>query len=815
MQQGNGCANSKLREKMLHIPSLRIHVDVECGGAVAALSNEDASVFILHQWNMSKLESENQVWASNDGSFILPEQSFVMNSDLFHGPNVRIGICMDGQQVTGMQETMVTDRLQTQTVIYGNTSVSIADLMFHNGQPIKTAVRMNASSSDENGYVFRLRVQPINIDEDLHYSKANTSFLRQIAKQHVPMTTISKALHHCSAVRRNALVAHMKSRGVPEIDAKTFYMQVPMGSIFDIHMDSSPGNPQDKATVDIPQWHALNEKSSILLAESHFPKVTESAMKWIAWECAANHIDPTSNADVSAHIDKLTRSAVGLQHMAASFKQSVMKANEDGFQYTSDSQIKGFRVLNTMHGIKLQAAFSNTGEKQNGHGLDALTCDNQMQRVCALYKSRSRATADADREQLDSMRSSISSADHSAALQTIDEAYARQISNANIAASMHPFMADCEDACASLVAVMQAPTHVDEARIPVIVNEVVGSGLYPPCCQQMAGSVTKLLLAVRAHNLMGSVERVLCFAHGANLAEMKLARATPPVVSTLIDNYNTLCDDLNKQKIGGHACGFSVVRADSHTQIHPLFKQTVVTGVTPHEGTNPVTVLPHDAMCQFDTHTTSPELEKKFLTINGNMPVTMAKSIVSELSSHSAHNILNCRANAVTYTTEDSPFYHTLISSNGGYFYTEQDGLLRPTCRISLLDKAPTNSVLIEGQLLDSVMIDNVRYSEEHLIDMTVRASTCLAPTYQRILQRQRVAGLRMASLRDSMPPDHHADMTRVICRTPILQVAGIKTDACHAAEQLERTKAVRAIHSSAKVSSCNSHTFDIYFPQV
>ena len=67
MQQGNGCANSKLREKMLHIPSLRIHVDVECGGAVAALSNEDASVFILHQWNMSKLESENQVWASNDG----------------------------------------------------------------------------------------------------------------------------------------------------------------------------------------------------------------------------------------------------------------------------------------------------------------------------------------------------------------------------------------------------------------------------------------------------------------------------------------------------------------------------------------------------------------------------------------------------------------------------------------------------------------------------------------------------------------------------------------------------------------------------
>ena len=815
MQQGQSCASSRLHEKMLHIPSLRIHVNVSCGGAVAPLANEDASVFILHQWNMSKLDSENQVWACNDGSFVLPAQTFAMNSDIFHGPNVRIGICMDGQQVTGSQEGMVVDRLQTQSVIYGNTSVSIVDLMFHNGQPITTAVHLNASSSDEDGYVFRLSIQPHNIDAHLHYSNNNTSFLRQIAAQHVPMTTISAALRHCSAIRRAALVEHMKSRGVPEVDSKTFYMQLPMGSIYDIHVDSMPGKPTEKATVDLPQWHALNEKSSILLAESHFPKVTESAMKWIAWECAANRIDPTSDAAVSAHIDALTRTELGLEHMRASFKRSVMKANEDGFQYTSDSQIKGFRVLNTMHGIKLQAAFSNTSEKQNGHSLDALTCDNQMQRVCALYKSRSRTTANADRDQLDSMRSSIACTDYTAALQTIDDAYARQITNANIAASMHPFMADCEDACASLVAVMQAPTHVDEARIPVIVNEVVGSGLYPPCCQQMAGSVTKLLVAVREHNLMGSVERVLCFAHGANLAEMKLARATPPVVSKLIDNYNNLCDDLNKQKIGGHACGFSVCRSDAPTQPHPLFKQTVVTGVTPHEGTNPVTVMPRDGLCHFDTHTTSPELEAKFVTINGDMPVSMAKSIVSELSSHSAHNIINCRANAVTYTTEDSPFYHTIISSNGGYFYTEENGVLRPTCRISLLDKAPTRSILIEGQLLDSVMIDNVQYSEEHLIDMTVRASTCLAPTYQRILERQRLAGFRMASLKDSMPPDNHANMTRVICRTPVLQVAGIKTDACHAAEQLERTTGVCAIHPGAKVSSCNSHTFDIYFPQV
>ena len=62
---------------------------------------------------------------------------------------------------------------------------------------------------------------------------------------------------------------------------------------------------------------------------------------------------------------------------------------------------------------------------------------------------------------------------------------------------------------------------------------------------------------------------------------------------------------------------------------------------------------------------------------------------------------------------------------------------------------------------------------------------------------------------------DTQSCMTRVICRTPVLQTPGIKTDACHVNEQNARVSVVKAIHPGALVGSCNSHTFNVFLPSV
>ena len=805
--------HQRLHDQFVHIPALRVEVSVECGNVIFPLANEDASVFIVHQWNMSRLDSKNQVWAGRDGSFLLPANAFPMHSAVEQGPNVRIGVCMKGADTPSTEGVAgVPDLLKTECVIYGNLSMSIADLMLKSGVPMTEPVVVHASSSDETGYSFRLKIMPHAIDASVHYSQANMRFVHGIAAAHMPMTTISAALMSCGEIRKKALVGQMQMRGVSVEHASKFYMQLPMGSIFDIHVD----DPGKKALVDMPQWHAMNERSAILLAESHAPKLTEAAMKWISWECADHGVHMDSGS-VSAHISELATSVEGREHIAASFKKSVMRANEDGFRYTSDSEVRGFRVRNTMHGVKLEARFSSTGEKQNGHGLDALTCDNHMQRACTLYRERMMATHDKDIRELDSLSEEIGVTEYTTALDTLNSKFMRCMSEANIASSMHGFMADCEDACASQVAVMQAPANIPHDRLPVIVGEILGSGVYPACAQAMARPVTQLLQIIRVHNLMSTVERGLCFAHGANLAEMKLAATTqtPPAVDGIEAKFNETIKNVNAGILGGHACAFSVDKHETAETLGPLHAARHMNSVMAHEGTNPIEFMPSEQVVFFDSHTTSPELEAKFKVINGNMPVTTAKSIISELSSHSVSNIINCDANAVTYTSSHSPFYHTLISSDGSYVYSKQNGVMLPTARISLLNDPSIEVFLIEGKLLDSVTIGDKQVSESNLLDMVVRASTCLAPTYQRIMERQQLAGLRMSTASDGMPPLHHSSMTRVICRTPVLQTPGIKTDSCHVNEQNARVSVVKAIHPGALVGSCNSHTFNVFLPSV
>ena len=51
------------------------------------------------------------------------------------------------------------------------------------------------------------------------------------------------------------------------------------------------------------------------------------------------------------------------------------------------------------------------------------------------------------------------------------------------------------------------------------------------------------------------------------------------------------------------------------------------------------------------------------------IPLSFAMSVVSEISAKGARNVTGCDANAVTYNSADSPFYHTLIAAKG-YAYS-------------------------------------------------------------------------------------------------------------------------------------------------
>ena len=74
------------------------------------------------------------------------------------------------------------------------------------------------------------------------------------------------------------------------------------------------------------------------------------------------------------------------------------------------------------------------------------------------------------------------------------------------------------------------------------------------------------------------------------------------------------------------------------------------------------------------------------------------------MSGKGARNVTGCDANAVTYTSADSLFYHTLIAAKV-YAYSEQGGVCLPTAHISTLRDAGTRHFLVQAALLEHVGI--------------------------------------------------------------------------------------------------------------
>jgi len=277
-----------LNDKLLQVCALHVRVLARVSDAVEApLSSDGASVAMLTPFNCEKLESLAFLNAGGEG--VIAARNFPRELPPFHGPNVRFAVCMDGAGNARDANLLRTDKLEVPTVIYGNATASLGELMLENGQRRTSPLRLVASSSDEHGYKLVLELTPQGTAQ--HYTAANLARVARVSEQHVPMDLIARALQECVRVRRQAMVGYLQTQGVPEIDASTFYMTLPMGSLYDISAAADAGDAEDAkpVTVDILQWQALVSKTSAALAETpgrRWPSATSSSIA-SGWACSS------------------------------------------------------------------------------------------------------------------------------------------------------------------------------------------------------------------------------------------------------------------------------------------------------------------------------------------------------------------------------------------------------------------------------------------------------------------------------------------------------------------------------------------------
>jgi len=296
-----------------------------------------------------------------------------------------------------------------------------------------------------------------------------------------------------------------------------------------------------------------------------------------------------------------------------------------------------------------------------------------------------------------------------------------------------------------------------------------------------------------------------------------------PLLVKVRAQYEALVAGINVKNKTGHACLFRVAAGPLEAPLHELFDQREVFRVRACEGTNPVDVTQTDCRCILNSNSNLLVLNTQLASINGDMPRTSARSIVSEISSKSAENVTGLATTAVTYTTGDSSFYHSMISISAGYTYSADAGsalaglppATLPTVHMASIGHPETRTFAVEGKLLPEVTISGRCYTEADLIDMVVGSMTCLAPDVNRIVDMRATAGFQVFAGR---PPPSQNHMARVVMHGRMLPLAsgmtGVETTAAHVTEVEARSAVARLVHPGAVAVSINSHSWNLYVPQ-
>jgi hypothetical protein len=692
---------------------------------------------------------------------------------------------------------MPTDNLNTPTVIYANATSSLADLMIENGQPRTQRLSLHATSSDESTCSFVLQLTPHGTQA--HYTAKNVGHVMTVSAKHIPSTVIARALYQCMDKRRTAVCAAMQESGVEDINSRTFYMTLPVGSLFDVSTDE-----QTQCTVDATQWHALVEKTSAMLAESHVFKLCEAMVMMLTHNVAPMGVDVGCAAAVHHFLLSCNASAEGREWVSQAAQHGMRTANESSFEYRSDSQIRGFAVRNRADGVFLEAQMDSSGEKQNLLGMDPLMCDLHMAAKCAALRSRTEA-------QLEHDLGCRPASEHEA----LRAKRAAVMSRILLKESMETFTADCEDAAACLAAMASTAARMDPAHLEACVHRVMDSAAFSARAQGLKASVLAALPHLRES--MSSLQIGLVFAKQASIDEMR-STVKEEALPGVRMRYERLVGCLNAQKLTGHACLFDKKMCAGRRQLNEIVSVTEITEVRASEGTNPVDVLSCDSQCVLLSNSSLEKLDEQLTTINGEMPWTSANSIVSELVSKGASKLTGCRSQAVTSMTSKSSFYHSMISLGGGYLYSTDaqqplPGLplsTLPTANIAMIGDPSTHTFSLECDLCPDVTIGSVVYTESQLLDMVVGSASCLAPSLDHIIACRTRANFQVLA---GTPPPLCRGMSRVVMRGRVLPMTDVMRPEDHALEVRARELAARKVHAGALAVSITSGTWNMYVP--
>jgi len=263
------------------------------------VSDDGTSIAMMTPFNRTKLETLTYLDSSGEGT--IAALNCRMDTIIFTGPNIRFCVCMDGAVKLKPGE-IPTDNLNTQTVIYANATSSLAELMIENGQPRTRALQLHATSSDETSSSFVLELTPRGTQAQ--YSTANVAHVMRVSEKHIPSAVIALALLQCMDKRRSALCEVMQASGMADINSRTFYMTLQVGSLYDL----STAEAQE-CTVDATQWHALVTKTSAMLAESHVFKLYEAMVMMLTHSVASMGVNIESAAAVHGFLSSCNESA--------------------------------------------------------------------------------------------------------------------------------------------------------------------------------------------------------------------------------------------------------------------------------------------------------------------------------------------------------------------------------------------------------------------------------------------------------------------------------------------------------------------------
>jgi len=567
-------------------------------GVLEPVSNDGTSIAMMTPFNWTKLETLTYLDSSGEGT--IAALNCRMDTSPFTGPNIRFCVCMDGAVKLKPGE-IPPNNLGTQTVIYANTTCSLAELMIENEQPRTRAFQLHATSSDKATCSFVLQLTPHGTQA--HYSTANVGHIMTVLAKHIPSAVIARALFQCMDVRRNALCEAMKSSGVEDINSRTFYMTLPVGSLYDLSTDEA-----QQCTVDAAQWNALVEKTSSMLAESHVFKLCEAMVMMLTHSVASMGVNIESAAAVHGFLASCNASAEGRDWVSEAAQHGMRTANECSFEYRSDSQIRGFAVRNHEDGVYLEAQMDSSGEKQNLLGMDPLMCDLHMAAKCAALRSRTEVRLAHDL--------SCKPASEHDALRAKSAAVMGRIL---LKESMETFTADCEDAAACLAAMASTAARMDPAHLEACVHSVMDSAAFSSKAQALKPSVLAALRHLRES--MSTLQIGLVFAHATSIDEMR-STVKEVALPGVRMRYERLVGCLNAQKLTGHACLFNKRACLGKRKLNEIVSVTEIQAVKASEGTNPVDVHPSDSQCLLVSKSSLPKLHEQLSLINGEMPTT-------------------------------------------------------------------------------------------------------------------------------------------------------------------------------------------------